>query len=119
MKFKNSELVEISNNINKMDATTVLPVKAAYAIVRNKHALQNALEAYWETRNGIISKYSNGGTSLNAKDNPEGFNKAVADISELDKEECDVDIRMVKADDLGTGEVPLNLIDAIGFMIED
>lgn len=121
MKFKNSELVKINEELKSIDTKSIsLPVKTAYAIVKNKNAIAAAIAPYNEVRNEIIARYSNGTASINQSENPEGFKNAVKDINALDNEELDVDIRMVSIDDLGTdSSIPLKLMEAISFMIKE
>lgn len=118
MLYKNSELLEISKKLDKAESIE-LPIKAAYAIVKNKQSISASLTAYHELESEIIKKYSNGKTSISYDDNPEGYMHAVEDISELNDQTTDVDIRRINLDDLGDGDISLDLMDAIGFMVDD
>lgn len=118
MKFKNSELLVINDKLSKADST-MLPVKACYAIVKNKRAIATALEPYWETHDAIIAKYANGKASLSAEEDPDNFIKASNDISELNEEEIRVNIRNISIADMGNENISLELMDAIDFMIKE
>ena len=118
MKFKNSELLLINDKLSKADST-MLPVRACYAIIKNKRAIATALEPYWETHDAIVAKYANGKTSLSAEEDPVNFQKALNDITELNREEVRVNIRTLSIADMGNENISLELMNVIDFMIKE
>ncbi|WP_277047345.1 hypothetical protein [Solobacterium moorei] len=115
MKFKVSKIISIVNEINKLNAIS-MPVKVAYRINANKRALAEACEPIQETINAVISKYSDSGKVTT--DNPH-YDECLKEINELNNEEVDVNIKMVKLSEIETLNMPLSSVEALSFMIEE
>ena len=115
MNFKIGKIISIVNEINKLNAIS-MPVKVAYRINANKRALAEACEPIQETINAVISKYSD--TGKVTTDNPH-YDECLKEISELNNEEVDVNIKTVKLSEIETLNMPLSSVEALSFMIEE
>ena len=115
MNFKISKMINIVNEINKLNAIS-MPVKVAYRINANKKALTEACEPIQETINAVISKYSDSGKVTT--DNPH-YDECLKEINELNNEEVDVNIKTVKLSEIETLNMPLSSVEALSFMIEE
>lgn len=115
MNFKIGKMISIVNEINKLNAIS-MPVKVAYRINANKRALAEACEPIQETINAVISKYSDSGKVTT--DNPH-YDECLKEINELNNEEVDVNIKMVKLSEIETLNMPLSSVEALSFMIEE
>lgn len=115
MNFKIGKMISIVNEINKLNAIS-MPVKVAYRINANKKAIAEACEPIQETINAVISKYSDSGKVTT--DNPY-YDECLKEINELNNEEVDVNIKMVKLSEIETLNMPLSSVEALSFMIEE
>lgn len=115
MNFKIDKMINIVNEINKLNAIS-MPVKVAYRINANKRALTEACEPIQETINAVISKYSDSGKVTT--DNPH-YDECLKEINELNNEEVDVNIKTVKLSEIETLNMPLSSVEALSFMIEE
>lgn len=115
MNFKIGKIIGIVNEINKLNAIS-MPVKVAYRINANKKALIEACEPIQETINAVISKYSDSGKVTT--DNPH-YDECLKEINELNNEEVDVNIKMVKLSEIEALNMPLSSVEALSFMIEE
>ncbi len=115
MNFKISKMINIVNEINKLNAIS-MPVKVAYRINANKRALTEACEPIQETINAVISKYSDSGKVTT--DNPH-YDECLKEINELNNEEIEVNIKTVKLSEIETLNMPLSSVEALSFMIEE
>jgi hypothetical protein len=115
MNFKIGKIIGIVNEINKLNAIS-MPVKVAYRINANKRALTEACEPIQETINTVISKYSDSGKVTT--DNPH-YDECLKEINELNNEEVDVNIKMVKLSEIEALNMPLSSVEALSFMIEE
>lgn len=115
MKFEVSKIINIVNEINKLNAIS-MPVKVAYRINANKRALAEACEPIQETINAVISKYSDSGKVTT--DNPH-YDECLKEINELNNEEVDVNIKTVQLSEIETLNMPLSSVEALSFMIEE
>lgn len=117
---KNGELEDILENLKKaMEEKTPLPPRVSYATVKNKLALEQALEAYHKSKDDIINAHSNGKGHISSVENPTAFAEVNAEIAVISKELTEVDIATIKLSELGERELPLNLVVALGFMITE
>lgn len=117
---KNGELEEMLEGLNKVTKDkTPLPPKVSYYMVKNKLTIEKALEAFRKTRDEIINEHSGGTGHVNEKDDPEAFMAVCEAISQIAKEETEIDISTIKLSDLGDKELPCDLVVALGFMITE
>ena len=120
MTKKNGELEEILVKLGKAtQEKTPLPPRISYYIIKNKLAIEQALEAFHKTRDEIILEHSGGTGTVNEKTDPEAFAIVCNAVSAVARETVEIDISTVKLSELGDKELPLDLIDALGFMITD
>lgn len=108
--------LEDFQKLRKLDAT--LPVAVGYRIVQNTQAFSRALAPYQEMRNAIIKKYSKGGDSISKDADPEGFEKCVAELEEIDRIEIEVEIEKISVSLLENKSLPLETIFMMDLMLE-
>ena len=90
----------------------------AYKIAKNKSNLSKALETFFEQRNKLMEKYSNGTMKLTVND--EGYVQFVKDVIELTEQEAgEVDILKINVEQLGDKTIPMDVMDSLFFMIEE
>ena len=115
---KNGELEEILEMLKRATADkTPLSPKVSYAIIKNKLAIETALQAFYKAKEEIITKYSDGKGQITAAESPEAFVAANVEINIISKEVTELEISTIKLSELGENDLPLNLIAALGFMI--
>lgn len=113
----NAELEMILIQIKSAtEEKVLLPVSVSYKIVKNGLAIEQALSAYRMVRDKIINKYSNGTGHIPKTD--EKYCMASREILQVANEYSDVDISEIKLEELGEKELPLNVVSALGFMME-
>lgn len=118
-KAKNSELETILKKMNTaVEEKINLPVGVSYKIVKNRLAIEQALAAYRMTRDKIVYKYSGDKGYVNSKDEPEIFREVCREIDVIAEEYSEVDISKISVSELGERELPLDLVSALGFMME-
>lgn len=119
MKKTNNELFIMLRKLNGIDSTANFSVKVSYKIIKNRMKIADALRPFEETRDEIITKYSNGKGSITSAD--PGYADAVKDIDTIGNEPVDVEgIETISIDDLPTDvNVPFGTMDAISFMIKE
>lgn len=117
--MKNIELVELNNSLSKItNLETSIPVSEGFKIIKNKQAIQNELKPFEEMRNAIISKYADENGEVK-QDHP-NFETCLKEVTELGNQECeDISFKKIKLSALENLELPMNVISAITFMIED
>lgn len=116
---RNDELEAIFNQIKSVTAEKVtLPLGVSYKMVKNKIAIEQALQAYWTLKDEIIAKYSGGKVCITKNDDPENYAKVTAEVVQIAEEYTDVDISEITLEELGEKELPLNVISALGFMMK-
>lgn len=113
----NAELETILVQIrDAVEEKVLLPVSVSYKIVKNRIAIEQALSAYRIVRDKIINKYSNGTGHIPKTD--EKYYIATREILQVAEEYSDVEVSEIKLEELGEKELPLNLVSALGFMIQ-
>ena len=118
LKIKNGELAEYVSRLDEVMKDKIqLPVKVSYKIVKNKLAIEEAMKAFRIMHDQIINDHSNGEGQI-AKDNPE-FNEVVKEIAVINNEETEVNLDAISISEFGRKDVPLDLISALGFMLEE
>lgn len=117
--MNNIELLEIYQGLEKVSSVeTNIPVSEGFKIIKNKNAIKRELEAFEEMRNAIVSKYADDNGEVK-KDDP-NFETCLKEVSELGNQECeDISFKKIKLSALENLELPMNVISAITFMIED
>jgi len=117
MKLKIQEVLEAAPILKKI-TTFSLPVKAAYNIMRNMKKIESEIKPFEESRLQLVKKYGKedetGKTSV-TEENLEDFYKDVASLLE---EEIEVDIRLIKIDQLQEVKLTPTEIQFIVFMLE-
>ena len=113
----NTELEKILSQINKAtEEKVVLPIGVSYKIVKNRLSIELALAPFRIVRDEIINRYSNGTGHLLKTD--ENYNKATAEILQIAEKSVEVYISEITLEELGEKELPLNVVSALGFMME-
>lgn len=117
MKIKEATgYLERLEKVSKSDVE--FPVSVAYKIAKTKKNLNDALATFFEERNKIMEKYSNGTMKLSVED--EGYSAFLKDVLELVEQEAgEVDILKIGLDQLGDGKIPMDVMDSLMFMIEE
>jgi hypothetical protein len=117
MKIKEATgYLEKLEKVTKSDVE--FPVSVAYKIAKNKKNLNSALEVFFDQRNELIKKYSNGTMKISMED--EGYLPFIKDVTDLVEQEAGaVDILKISLDQLGDGKIPMDVMDSLMFMIEE
>lgn len=118
MKYTNYELVNYNDKLKYISGIDIdFPVKVAYAIMKNKQIVENALKPYNDMYDAIVDKYGKNGT-ISKDEDPQAFIAATNDINALLKEESeDIELTKVDIDAFGGITIPMKLMNAMGFMI--
>lgn len=118
LKIKNGELSKYIARLDEVMKDKIqLPVKVSYRIVKNKLAIEDAMKAFRIMHDQIINDHSNGEGQID-KDDPE-FDEVIKEISIISNEEVEVALDGIPISDFGKKEMPLDLISAFGFMLEE
>lgn len=117
--MRNIEAFEMFNKLNQqtMDNTQTMPVKVSYKIIKNKFALKALCEPYVETRNAIISSYAQGKQTIEQTD--PNYADCMIKLAELDNANATVSLEKIKFSDIESLELPIELMNAIYFMVEE
>lgn len=128
LNLSNERIVNTINALVKLN-NTQLPIKVAYAISKNVNKIESELKVYNTERNKLANKYGekdkegklkvdeNGNVPLK-EEYIEDYNR---DIKELLSIENEIDIHMIKLDDLLNSNYDISPaeLSAIDFMIEE
>lgn len=118
--FTNKELVVVFEKLETATAKdVVLPSKVSYKIVKNKIAIQQALQPFETTRTEIIRQISGGKEAVTYDESPREYNEIIAAIKDIENECSSVEIATIKFDDIPAEGVPISFIAALEFMIEE
>lgn len=118
LKVKNGELENYISKLNEaMKDKILLPVKVSYKIVKNKLAIEDAMRAFRIMHDQIIENHSNG-TGQVRPDDPE-FEQVVKELTIIKNEDTEIALDGIAISDFGKKELPLDLISALGFMLEE
>lgn len=117
--MRNIEAFEMFTKLNSqtMDNAQSLPVRVSYKIIKNKFALKNYCEPYVETRNSIICKNADGKTTIEPSD--PNYQTCMKELAELDNDIARVTMEKIKFSDIESLELPMELMNAIYFMVEE
>ncbi len=117
--MRNIEAFEMFNKLNSqtMDNAQTLPVRVSFKIIKNKFALKAMCEPYVETRNAIISGYANGKQTIEPTD--PNYAECMKKLAELDNATATVSLEKIKYADIESLELPMELMNAIYFMVEE
>ena len=124
----NERVVNTINALSKLN-NAQLPIKVAYAISKNVNKIESELKVYNTEKAKLVNKYGekdkegklkvgeNGNVSLK-EEHIEDYNR---DIKELLSIENEMDIHMIKLDDLLNSDYNISPaeLSAIDFMIEE
>lgn len=128
LNLSNERIVNTINALVKLN-NTQLPIKVAYAISKNVNKIESELKVYNTEKAKLVNKYGekdkegklkvgeNGNVSLK-EEHIEDYNR---DIKELLSIENEMDIHMIKLDDLLNSDYNISPseLSAIDFMIEE
>lgn len=128
LNLSNERVVNTINALSKLN-NAQLPIKVAYAISKNVNKIESELKVYNTEKAKLVNKYGekdkegklkvgeNGNVSLK-EEHIEDYNR---DIKELLSIENEMDIHMIKLDDLLNSDYNISPaeLSAIDFMIEE
>ena len=128
LTLSNERIVNTINALSKLN-NAQLPIKVAYAISKNVNKIESELKVYNTEKAKLVNKYGekdkegklkvgeNGNVSLK-EEHIEDYNR---DIKELLSIENEMDIHMIKLDDLLNSDYNISPseLSAIDFMIEE
>jgi hypothetical protein len=119
MKLKNIEMSNYLTALNSV-ANKVTGI-LAYGVARNIRKISNEVSEYDGIRNKTIEKYGEVGEDGFARIElgTEAYDKYIADMSEYDNIEHEVEIFMVSSSALAETTLNANEIMGIEFMIEE
>lgn len=108
--------LEELEKLRRLDVT--LPVVAGYRIVQNTQAFSRALAPYQEMRDAIIKRYAKDGTSISKDEDPEGFERCIAELEKIDQIEIEVEIERIPVSILENKSLPLETVFMMDIMLE-
>lgn len=128
LNLSNERVVNTINALSKLN-NAQLPIKVAYAISKNVNKIESELKVYNTEKAKLVNKYGekdkegklkvgeNGNVPLK-EEHIEDYNR---DIKELLSIENEMDIHMIKLDDLLNSDYNISPseLSAIDFMIEE
>lgn len=128
LNLSNERIVNTINALSKLN-NAQLPIKVAYAISKNVNKIESELKVYNTEKAKLVNKYGekdkegklkvgeNGNVPLK-EEHIEDYNR---DIKELLSIENEMDIHMIKLDDLLNSDYNISPseLSAIDFMIEE
>jgi len=118
MKLKIREVLEAAPVLKKITVFS-LPVKVSYNIMRNMKKIEHELKPFEQSRLNLVEKYGkeseDGGKVTVADENLQSFYKDVASLLE---EEVEVDLRLIKVEQLEEVKLTPNEIQCIDFIFE-
>lgn len=128
LNLSNERIVNTINALSKLN-NAQLPIKVAYAISKNVNKIESELKVYNTEKAKLVNKYGekdkegklkvgeNGNVSLK-EEHIEDYNR---DIKELLSIENEMDIHMIKLDDLLNSDYNISPSElmTIDFMIND
>ena len=128
LNLSNERIVNTINALSKLN-NAQLPINVAYAISKNVNKIESELKVYNTEKAKLVNKYGekdkegklkvgeNGNVSLK-EEHIEDYNR---DIKELLSIENEMDIHMIKLDDLLNSDYNISPseLSAIDFMIEE
>lgn len=118
LKIKNGELADLASRLEEtMKDKVQLPVRVSYKIVKNKLAIEEAIKAFRIVHDQIINNHTNGEGKI-LPDDPE-FEEVVKEIAIIKSEDAEVELDGISIAEFGKKELPLDLISALGFMLEE
>lgn len=117
--MKYYELVKLSDDLNRIvSLETNISVSEGFKIVKNKQLIQEELKPFEEMRNTIVTKYADENGEV--KPDSPNFETCLKEVTELGNQDCeDISFKKIKLSALENLELPMNVISAITFMIED
>ena len=119
MIIKNGEILKSCEKLRTSfdECSDSLPVRVAFKLIKNKKEIDAAFATYEEARAALIKKHTGGEPFINSEHpNIKAF---LADLSELDAVGCEINISVITLSEIEAFSLPLNVMDAISFMIED
>ena len=122
MTFNNYQIYEYAQVFNDLfeKQDLYIPVKANFVIQKNIRTITMAGSEIEEARLKIASQY---GELNESQDSfiiaPDKLEKANQEIMDLFSIEQDLDIRMIKLEDLGDAELTAKQMQTLMFMIEE
>lgn len=119
MKYTNNELLKYDKMLKDVsEGDFNMPVKVAYAIIKNRQTIENAIKPYNEAYDSIVQRYGRDGI-VSRDEDPVAFDSATNDINVLLSEMSDdINLRTVSIDAFGDSEVPMKVMNDISFMID-
>ena len=121
-KMTNARIYALSNKLDSVlnSETRYMPAKIAYFIHKNKTKILEHFNIIEQSRFGIIRHYGTLDESTGSYNVPsELLVKANKELEELLQIEQDIDISMIKLDDLVELDFTFEQMEALSFMIEE
>lgn len=116
--MKNVQIVALINGFANFDTSKKMNIKTAYAIMKNKKELSNAIVPYNESLKLLFEKYET--TVEEFRNLPEKeLQKLNKELDELLNIDVDVKIQKIKIEDFGDCDISINDMELLGFMIEE
>lgn len=121
-KMTNAQIYALSNKLDSVlnSETRYMPAKIAYFIHKNKTKILEHFNIIEQSRFGIIRYYGTLDEATGSYNVPnEVLAKANKELEELLQIEQDIDISMIKLDDLVDLDFTFEQMEALSFMIEE
>lgn len=125
MKIKNKTILNSVDSLKEL-LNYDIPVKTSFKLIKNTKKIDSVLDLYNEANNKLIEKYGDRKESGELDVSPEGnikisqdkINDYMKEKSDLLEIENDIDIEVIKSDELLLDKVKPSILLALDYMIE-
>jgi|GEM_PF-5186324 len=117
MNVKLKVILEAAPVLQKVSSFS-LPAKVSYNIMRNTRKIEHELKPFEETRLKLVDKFGTVGDDGRTKVTPENMELFYKEVATMLEEDVDIDIRLIKINDLQDVKLSPNEIQYIEFMLE-
>ena len=125
MKIKNKTILNSVDSLKEL-LNYDIPVKTSFKLIKNTKKIDSVLDLYNEANNKLIEKYGDKKEDGELDISPEGnikisqdkINDYMKEKSDLLEIENDIDIEVIKSDELLLDKVKPSILLALDYMIE-
>lgn len=125
MKIKNKTILNSVDSLKEL-LNYDIPVKTSFKLIKNTKKIDSVLDLYNEANNKLIEKYGDRKESGELDVSPEGsikisqdkINDYMKEKSDLLEIENDIDIEVIKSDELLLDKIKPSILLALDYMIE-
>lgn len=125
MKIKNKTILNSVDSLKDL-LNYDIPVKTSFKLIKNTKKIDSVLDLYNEANNKLIEKYGDRKENGELDVSPEGsikisqdkINDYMKEKSDLLEIENDIDIEVIKSDELLLDKIKPSILLALDYMIE-